>query len=142
MVSFREMFMSFVIIGVFIVAAMSFVVVMQQENNVTDDMLQNDIINNTFTDLGGDLSQIKSDSDSQRDSFEDEIPERGFGNLIIFSVVGVGKKFTGMIVGVYNTIIVLPAGILGVPEVVIGALTSILTLTLILLAWRVYRSGS
>ncbi len=140
--SFREVFTTFILIGVFVFATISFVVVTQRDNGVANTILENDVINRTYSDLETDLGGLSSNASTQKESFEEEIPERGFGSLIIFAIVGVGQKFTGMIVGIYNILIVLPASLLGISPIVIGALTSILLISLILLVWRVYRVGS
>ncbi len=140
--SFREVFTTFVLIGVFVFAGISFIVTTQRDNGVTNTILDNDVINRTYSNLETDLGGLSSNASTQKESFESEIPERGFGSLIIFAIVGVGNKFTGMIVGIYNILIVLPASLLGISPIVIGALTAILLLSLILLVWRVYRVGS
>lgn len=140
--SFREVFITFALIGVFIFATISFVIVTQRDNGVTNTILDNEIINRTYTNLETDLGGLSSNASTQKESFESEIPERGFGSLIIFAIVGVGNKFTGMIVGIYNILIVLPASLLGIPSVVISAMTAILLISLVLLVWRVYRVGS
>ncbi len=140
--SFRELFTSFAIIGILIFGTLSFIVISQQDNNSNSTILDNDVINKTFTKLETNLSGFRDTTQTQRGNFESEIPERGFGSLLIFSIVAVGQKVGALVVGVYNVIIVLPASILGVSDVVIGVMSSILLLTLVLLSWRVYRAGS
>ena len=140
--SFRNTFITFALIGIFAFASMSFIVTTQLDNNVNNTILENEVINKTFTDFETDLSDFSSKTQTQKESFESEIPERGFGSLIVFAIVGVGQRFTGMITGVYNIFIVLPASILGISPVVISVITAILVVSLILLIWRVYRSGA
>ena len=140
--SFRELFITFALIGLFVFAAISFIVTTQRDNNVNQTILEDDVINRTYARLETNLSEFRTTAQTQKESFEEEIPERGFGSLLIFSIVSVGQKFTGLVAAVYNIIIVLPASILGIPKVVISVLSSILIISLILLAWRVYRLGS
>ena len=140
-ISFREVFVTFALIGVFVFAGISFIVQTQVDNDVENTILENEVINKTFTDFETDLGNFGPNTTEQKGSFDSEIPERGFGSLIIFAIIGVGQRFTGMVIGVYNIFIVLPASILGLPPVVISVLGSILTVSLILLAWRVYRAG-
>ena len=141
-ISFREVFITFALIGVFVFAGISFIVQTQLDNDVENTILENEVINKTYTNLETDLSDFGSETQTQKESFESEIPERGFGSLIIFAIIGVGQKFTGMITGIYNIFIVLPASILGISPVVIGVFTAMLIVSLILLAWRVYRAGA
>ena len=139
--SFRETFITFALIGIFIFAGISFIVTTQRDNNVDETILEDEIINRTYSKLETNLSDFESATQTQKESFEEEIPERGFGSLIIFSIISVGQKFTGLIAVVYNIMIILPASILGIPKVVISVLSSILIVSLILLVWRVYRVG-
>jgi len=140
--SFREIWVSFILIGLFIFSMISFIALMQDKNNVDDSILENEIINNTFNKLSQNLTILENNTQTQRQSFESEIPERGFGSLIIFSIVGVTQKFTALLIGIFNIIIVLPASILGISPIVTSALGSILLVSLVLLGWRVYRIGS
>lgn len=139
--SFRDLFTTFAIIGVFIFASISFIVTTQIDNSANNTILENDVINRTYERLETNLSDFGSQTQTQRESFESEIPERGYGSLIIFAIVGIGQRFSGIIASVYNIIIVLPASILGVSPVVISTITAIVLVSMILLIWRVYRSG-
>lgn len=140
-ISFRDLFITFALIGLFVFAGISFIVTTQQDNDVENTILDDEIINRTYIKLETNLSDFESTTQTQKESFEEEIPERGFGSLIIFSIISVGQKFTGLIAIVYNVLIILPASILGIPKVVISILSSILIVSLVLLIWRVYRIG-
>ena len=142
MASFRETFITFGIISLFVFSMISFVVILQEEEESSSSILENDLINKTFVNLGGNITQQESDSNISKSAFESEIPEKGFGSLIVFSIVGVAQTFTSMITTTYNIIIVLPITVLGVPGQIAKILGSILMMTLIFLAWRVYRVGS
>jgi len=135
------MFVTFALIGLFVYAGISFIVTTQRENNVDLTILDNEIINRTYRNLEIDLSEAGTEVQGQRETFESEIPERGFGSLIIFGIVSVAQKFMGMIISIYNIFIVLPSAILGIPKIVTSVLSAILLVTLILLAWKVYRAG-
>lgn len=140
--SFREVFINFAFVGILALATISFIVIMQQSNSVTNTILNDERINTTFSSLSTQLSNYENVTQTQKASFETEIPERGFGSLIIFAIVGIGQVFTSLIVGTYNIIIVLPATILEVPKAVVSVLSAIFLVTLVLLVWRVYRVGS
>ena len=142
MASFRETYINFALLGLMVFSLISFISVTQLNNNVNDTILNDSILNRSFSSLGTDLGDLQTQSNSSRESYEADIPERGFGSLIVFAIVGVGNTFTGMITGVYNILIDLPATKLGVPKIVFQVLGSILMVSLILLTWRVYRAGS
>ena len=140
--SFQELFITFSIVSLFVFGTISFVVLFQQENGVTETILANDLINSTFIDLGANIADQSVSSNSSQDAFNSEVPAPGFGSLIIFAIVGVAQTFTSLITTIWNIIIILPLSILGVPTEVANVFGSILIVSLIFLAWRVYRVGS
>lgn len=140
--SFREMFILYSLVGILVLATISFGVTFQEENGVTNTILEDERINKTFIRLGGNLSDFSSETQSQREIYESEIPERGLTSLIIFSLVPIIQKFTAMIVGIFNILIIIPSEILGIPNVVMGTLEAIFLVTFIILGWRVLRVGS
>ncbi len=141
-ISFRELFVTFALIGIFVFAGIAFIVKVQTDNDVGDTILKNEFINRTYINLETKLNDSRLQTQTQKQSFESEVPERGFGSLIIFAIIGVGQSFTGVVMGIYNVLIVLPAEVLNIPRVVIGVLTSIIIVSLVLLIWRVYRAGA
>ena len=139
---FRQVFITFSIIMLFVFSTISFVVIFQSENDSNNTILENELINRTFIKAGGNISSQQTSTSSSQESFEAEVPEKGLGSLIIFAIVGVVKGFTKTITQAYNLVIVLPISALGVPNAVAQILGSILMVSLVLLAWRVYRVGS
>lgn len=142
MESFKDMFIITFIVGLFVFSMMAFVVNLQTENGNSDTIRQDPILNNTYNYLELNLSDGKSEAQTQKENFESEKPERGFGDLIIFAIVGVIQKFFNLIVVLYNILVALPVKYLGVPKVVVNVFSTIILTTGILLAWRAYRSGS
>lgn len=140
--SIRTMFFMFTIVGLFIVATISFTGQFQLENNAEFTIYENEIINRTLGDFNTNLTNIASQTDEQKGVFDSEIPERGFGSLLIFSIVTVAQSFVTGIITTYNTLVVLPASVLGIPAIVMSVLTSILLVSVVLLVWRVIRLGS
>lgn len=138
---FPKMWTTFALIGVFVFAFLGFIIQFENDNSVTDSILGNQIINNTYSGLSNNLSSFDSRSQSQRSTFEQENPTDSFGELVIFAIVGAGKTFGGMIVGIFNILIVLPATILGVDPVIIGVLGSMVIVGIIFALWRVYKAG-
>lgn len=139
---FGDLFFVFSLIGLLIFSMISFGAVLQQENDVEDTILNDARINKSYVDLSSDLSTFSNKSGIQKDSFESDTPTAGFGSLLLFTIISGAKVFTGMILGIYNVIIVLPASILGVSEIVISVLTSLLLVSLILSAWLLYKLGT
>lgn len=143
--SIRTIYTGMAVAGLFVFVMISFIVQFELDNldgGAEETILNNSIINSTFNRLNSNLSALGQDTQTQRGVFESEIPERGFGSLLIFSIVSVTQKFNALIVGVYNILVILPASILGIPAVLFSVISSILIVTIVLLLWRVVRVGS
>lgn len=141
MASLRETFITFSLVGLLVLSMLSFVSIGQSENRLNQSILDNSIINRTLSNLDANLSSFSGEAQTQKDAFDADEPKEGFGTLLIFGIVSAGRKFISLITLVYNTIIVLPAQILGIPEVVTSVMSGILLFTLISLGFKLYRSG-
>lgn len=138
---FKDLWITFAIIGLVLFCIIAFVVQFQTDNNQDESILDNPIINKTYGSLGSNLSSFSGITQGQKDNFEAEVPTSSFGSLVIFSIVSSGKILNGMITGIYNILIVLPAQILGINEIIIGVFSSILIVSIILLIWRLIKNG-
>lgn len=138
---FDNIFTKMAMIGLFIFCLISFIVFVQSDNNALDKLIDNSLINKTYGSLGNDLNTMRNSSQQQLTLFQKENPTGGFGTILLFSIVSVGKTFMNMITGVFNITINLPVAVLGVDKAVVGVLSSILVLTLIIGAWILYKLG-
>lgn len=141
MVKFSENLVSFALLGILVVATIGFIVSLQEDNDLTTTIRDDSIINNTYVDLSDALNDSQASATSGKDAFESEEVDRGFGFFFIFAIVGVVKTLTGMVVGIYNIIFVLPAQKLGIPQFIMNTIGAIFLALLVLQAWRVYRAG-
>lgn len=138
---FRKLWVTFALIGLMVFSLLAFIVQFQTDNQQADSILNNTIINRTYSGLQTNLSSFGSTSQGQRGVFESETPTDSFGSLIIFSIVSSGKIFTGMLVGVFNLLILLPSSLLGLSPVIVSTLSAILIVSIIFALWRVYKVG-
>lgn len=141
MAEFRKLWISVALIGLFVFAMISFVVQFQQDNNQEGTILDNSLINQSYQSLQTNLTTFRTETQGQKTNFEAELPTSSFGSLIIFSIVSAGKILNGMVLGVYNVLIILPISIFGISPVVAGVISSILLVSIILLLWRLYKAG-
>jgi hypothetical protein len=138
---FKGTFITFIIVGLFVFAMISGVVIFERSNGISDGIINNSVINKTYVDLNDKISSGESDINNQNTVQDEESPSVSSGDFNLFSIIGLSKTAKGIVVGVYNTIIVIPSRLLGVPQVVISVLTIILVISLILLAWRLIKIG-
>lgn len=137
--NFREVFIRLMVVSVLMVSLFSFIIITQLENNPENLIIDNTLINTSFGQLVGNLTDGESDVKTASTNFGSITPSESFGILSVASIVSPMRLFRGLIVGPYNVLIVLPAQFLGVPLVIIGILNAILTLLLILGIWAVWK---
>ncbi len=138
---FNEMFVTFSLLGLIIFGTLTFMVSLQTQNGLTENILDDSVINKTYTNLSSKLIQSSDTANTTKTAFEKDIPEPSTFALVIFATIGVVQTITGMVLGVYNILIVLPATKLGIPQVVINVIGSLVIVSLVLGAWRLYRAG-
>ena len=141
MVKFLDLFTKFVIMGLVVISMFTFTAFFQSENNIDNKFIDNSLMNETFNSLRTKITGFRDISQSQKNLFESENPTRGFGTILLFSIVSAGKVFNGMLVGIFNILIKLPVVVLGLDPVVVSALSTILILTIIIGLWIVYKLG-
>lgn len=141
MAKFYEMFISFMLIGLVVVAMLGFGSLVQDQNNVDSPFMDNTLMNNSYGNLSNSLQGFRTTAQTQKDLFESENPTSGFGTILLFSIVSSGKVFNGMIVGVFNTLIKLPVVFLGLDPLIVSVLTTMLILSIIIGLWIVYKLG-
>ncbi len=138
--SFRELIVTFILIAVFIIALANVAIRIGTDNDSSISILDNPVLNNTFSELQTDLSNAESDVNSSKTSFESEKTNIEFGELTFKSIVGSGKKFTGILFGILNLIFRLIFSVIGL-IIVLGAIIIIVTINVILRLWRLYKQG-
>jgi len=142
MVNFRQIFVVFALLGIFILAMVSFGSNIAVENNANQTILNDPTFGQTFSNLNESLKTFDTQSQQQRENFEGELPASEFvGTFIILSIIGAGKTFISMVVGIFNIIFSPFSSIIGINGVVLGVFVSIFTVIIVLAAWRLYKVG-
>lgn len=137
---FRKLWLDFVMIAIVVFALMSFVVQLEVDNGETS-ILENEVFNRSYQALQTNLTSFSDTTQGQKENFEADPPTLSFGALVVIAIVSAGQIFSGMLISLYNIFIVLPSTFLGIPQIVVSVLSSILVVTIILLLWRLYKVG-
>ena len=138
---FKKTFIAFALLGLVILGIMSFAIQFQKDNDSPERLTDNQIINNTYSDLLGNLSNSENSAKEQDTVFGNVTPTQSYGEVEITSIVSPTKAFKSMILGTYNILIKLPSQILGVSPVVSAILSAILILLLIVGIWAIYKGA-
>lgn len=141
---FQKLWVDMALFGLFVFAFFSFAFNLQADNQVSGvETLQEDpLLNKTFGDLNTQLGEVEEKTKTQKEAFEQENPLSGFGELIFLTIISVGKIFNGIIIGIYNVLIVFPANVLGIDDTVVGIVGGILIVVVIITLYLLYRGTS
>lgn len=141
MANFPKLVMNFLWIGLIVFGLFAFIIIVQEDNTTTDKFTNNNLINNTYSNLRTDLLDFQEQSQAQKLLFEREQPTLGFGTLLFYSIISSGKVFNNMVGTVFNSIIKLPVVVLGIDPVIVSVISTMLILTIIIGLWIVYKIG-
>lgn len=138
----KETFTKMIMVAILFVSVLSWTIITQEENDPTNLITNNTLINNSYGDLITNLNTGNAQAEIASGTFSNSTPTSTLGFVTITSIVSPTRIFRAVVLGTYNIMIALPAQILGVPEVVIAVINSILTLLLILGVWAIWKGGA
>lgn len=141
----KSLFISFALIGLFVIALMNFGILLQNENNSSIQIIDDPRINKTFGDLNQNLSQenLKDDVSEKKKTFETEEPQISQGNLLLNSIKFIWTGISDTITGVYNIIngLIFQTLFGSTFSVLLSVLGAILSALVILFGWQLFRTG-
>ena len=141
MADFRDMYGNFLFLGLFIFAGISFMVLVQDQNDAPQPIVDNVIFNRSFSNLSSSLESLEGISGEQYDQFSGETPKTGFGSIVLFGIVSVGKTFMDVTMGTLLIIVTLPVLVLGLPVTLVSVIITWTIISLIISVWILYKLG-
>jgi len=142
MVNTKSFVISSLLIGLFAIALVSFGVKIAENNNANQTILDNEAISSGYTSINSSLAKSQTDFENQSGTFFSEAPIIGEIGIILTSIVNVGKVITGTARGIYDLTIGMIFSTFGINNIVLTVITSIILITIVLIVWRTYRSGT
>ena len=138
---FKDLINSSILAGICIFGLLSFAFIFQANNNAQVSLSNNSLINSSFGQLQGNLTDSYATTSSQKENFEKEQPTIGTDSFIFTTIISTGTKVTSIMVNMLNILTKLIGQTLGISPVIIYGIIAIITITIIFLAWRVYKQG-
>lgn len=143
--TFKDLLVGVLIVGLFFFAVIMFNVRLAAENNVNSSLMQDSFINSSFINISTQLGRVQAEAETQRETWYQNIPVVGEISVIMETIVSVGKSVIDINTGLVSILIRVIGTTLGLGEgeakVVFGVVIAIVIIMSILLAWSVYRSG-
>lgn len=138
---FKGVIISVILSALFIYAMISFSTNLSTENNATDILMSEQIINSSYGAISANITNLKSDAEAQRGSFVESIPIVGDIVAGVGAIAGFGKTFVRAITSFLGLIFGLGQSTLGLSPIVITVFSIIAIAVTILLLWSVWRVG-
>jgi len=135
-----SLFSKFGLVALVIFGLLSFTITMQSGGDAEQPLTEDSRFGNTFLNLSEELENLNSTS-NQWNNFKSENPIVGFGSIVLFGIVNVGKTFGTLIFNIFAIIIKLPVLVLQIPSTITSILLSWLVITLIVALWILYKLG-
>lgn len=131
---------SSLLVGLCILSFMFWSYQISQDNSARNIMGESSL-NKSFVSLLSKMNQTQRTAQAQLNATSSENPIVAYGSLILFSITTAVRIFTGTVTGIYDTFATLISETLGINYIIIGVFNAIILIILILLGWRLYRSG-
>ena len=142
MVDFKGLVGKFLMATIILISLMSVIVVLQDDNNAQQKLSDNNIFNESFGGITQIINESTNEANEKYGTFNNENPKPGFGSIVLFGIVSVGKTFSNIAFGYFVALIKLPLIVLGLPITIYNLVLVWLTIIVIIAAWLLYKLGS
>lgn len=140
--NFKSIFISVMLIGLFIFAIMAMASQFATDNNADISIEGDSSIRNVSRSIGKTLNDSQATAEKQREAIREETGILNVGFLILESIRGAGQIFTDMVSGVFFVFTGFAQETLGIPAIVTGTIAAIFVVIMILLFWRLVKTGT
>ncbi len=141
MARFEKLVGTFVITALMILALTSWLVSVQDKNDAAQKIEDNAIFNDSLSGLTQVIETSNEEAESKYAVFNSEEPKTGFGSIVLFGIVSVGKSFSNIIFQFFGAIIKFPLIILGISATVYNLVLTWLIIIAIVAVWLLYKLG-
>jgi len=141
MAKFENIFGTFAFLGLIVLALFSVIIIVQRDNEAPQPLADNELISSTYGSLNETIGSLEGTSSTQYSLFSKETPKPGFGAIVMFTIVSIGKTFGTIIFTFFTLIIKVPLIVLGIEQTIISMIMSFLTISVVIALWVVYKFG-
>lgn len=141
MAKFEDIFRDFALVGLMTLALFSIIIIVQGGNDAPQPLVDNELIGSTYRDLNNTIGSLQGTSSTQYSLFSKEKPSPGFGAIVMYTIVSIGKTFGNMIFAMFTLVIKVPLIVLGIDQTIVAMIISFLTISVVIALWVVYKFG-
>lgn len=141
MARFKDIVGKFIIVSLLVLSLYSFIIIIQSDNEAVDQLRDQEVFNDSVSSLIISIDTSTEDAEEKYDVFNTEEPKLGFGSIVLFAIVSVGKTFSNIVFGIFGATIELPLKVLGIPSTVYNLILTLLIIIIIVALWLLYKLG-
>ncbi len=141
MAEFNKILGKFFVLALIIIALFNLIISTQEENQSQVKIINEEVFNSSFERLKISVDNSTKNAQSKYDKFIGEEPKTGFGSLLLFGIVSVGKTFANIVFGTLSAVISLPLIVLGISDTTLNIIISWLIIAVIVSLWLLYKLG-
>ncbi len=127
--------------GIIFLGIFSVIITLQQDNNAIQPAVEDETFNNSFSNLIQEIEDGGDNAEEKYDVFNSEEPVAGFGSIVLFSIVSVGKSFSNFVFSLFGAIIEFPLSVLGVSPTIYNIILTWMIVIAIVSIWLLYKLG-
>lgn len=139
MTDFKEYPINFLLAGLFIIAMISFGIVLSHNYGKSDALMKSDKID--FTRLENQIGSTSDDANKWADTFKSDNLFVVAGGIVLYSIWGITKLVWTSVTAMLTIFTDGASGLLGIPPIATGVLTAIIIIGLIFGAWKLIKQG-
>ena len=138
---FEDLFGTFAFLGLMILALFSVIIIVQGDNEAPQPLAENELFGGTYGGLNETIGSLEGLSSTQYSLFTSEKPTPGFGAIVMYTIVSIGKTFGNIIFAIFTLTIKVPLIVLGIEQTIVAMIISFLTISVVIALWIVYKFG-
>ncbi len=136
-----DFFSRFGLVALIVFGLFSFIVIVQSDNSAVQPLTEDSRFSDSFSNISEELADLEDTSQDQWDALKQEKSIVGFGSIVLFTPVNIGKTFGSLVFAMFELIIKLPVIILGIPLTVTSVLLSWLIISIVSALWIFWKLG-
>lgn len=138
---FKSLIVGAVLVGLVVIALLQGFTSLANENNATNVLMENDIIESRYETINDTLYDLNTTAQAAKENLESDSSNFVTGFFFLNSILNIAKSFTSVLVASLTGVFVMIQSSIGIPPIVTGVFMGILIISLVLAAWRMFKSG-
>jgi hypothetical protein len=139
---FKEKIGGIIFVGLFAFCLVAFSVSLSIQNNANNSVLNDPSLTDFNDTIFGNLDTVEGVAQEQREVFEGQAAVGGQGEGFgLTSIISNVKTFFSLAIGTINLLFSTLKDTLGIPSIVLNVVFGVISISLLLLGWRVIKAG-